>query len=409
MLYFLSSIPRSGSTLLSALLNQRTDTYVSTTSSLCDTMGSAITTWDQNPATHAAGRVEEDGIRMLRSIADAHYAEHTEPIIIDKGRGWPMPPIMSTMTKVQGEIKIIATVRPIRECLASFVNIAKPDDVKDFCKNSELAAHLFSSYHSLKAGYEASPKNFLIIEYKNLVKDPQEQLDRIADFLDIDRQECDSEHVSPVQENDKIWNIKDLHKVRSKVRKRSYGGKNLLGKELWDFYVGGDFWSDKPEPKKKLVLLDLQLEAGLRGDFDRGWEIAQQLPEDNDRAAFNRGWYVLRQGKLQEGHRLLDRGRIEEVFGNKFGSNQPLWNGESVGTVLLNLEGGLGDQIHGVRFAKDIANRGNKVVASCSSELAPIIDKVEGVSATVQHEAAHPRGPGRVGGCLRRVRVHDRR
>ena len=97
MLYFLSSIPRSGSTLLSALLNQRSDTYVSTTSSLCDTMGSAITTWDQNPATHAAGRVEEDGIRMLRSIADAHYAEHSDPIIIDKSRGWPMPAIMSTM------------------------------------------------------------------------------------------------------------------------------------------------------------------------------------------------------------------------------------------------------------------------------------------------------------------------
>jgi len=392
MIYFLSSIPRSGSTLLSALLNQRTDTYVSTTSGLCDTMGSAITTWERNPATHAAGSVEEDGMRLLRSIIDAHYANQKEPIIIDKGRGWPMPPIMSTMAKVQGDIKIIATVRPIRECLASFVKVAKPDNVKDFCKNSELANHLFSSYHALKAGYEASPENFLLIEYNDLVKDPQKQLDRVADFLNIARQDCDPENVSPVQEDDKIWGIKDLHKVRPKVRKRSIGGKKLLGNELWDYYIGGEFWNDKPEPKKKHNLLDDQVQALFDGEYEKAWEIAEQLererPEDN-RAAFNRGWYLMRMGKLLEGHKLLDRGREEDVFGNRpIGSHFPIWHGESDSIVLMNLEAGIGDQLHNVKYAKDIAAKGNRVVVSCSSEVAEIVKDAEGVSAVVQHEAA---------------------
>jgi len=136
-------------------------------------------------------------------------------------------------------------------------------------------------------------------------------------------------------------------------------------------------------------LLDLQLEAGLRGDFEKGWEIAQLLPQDDPRAMFNRGWYLLRQGKLQEGHRLLDTGRFLNVFGNRhIGSDKPIWDGKTPGIVLLNLEGGLGDQIHGVRFARNIRDRGCLVVVSCSRELIPILRDVEGVSAIVSHEDA---------------------
>lgn len=137
-------------------------------------------------------------------------------------------------------------------------------------------------------------------------------------------------------------------------------------------------------------LLDLQLAAGLRGDFKKGWEIAQLLSQDDPRAVFNRGWYLLRQGKLLEGHKLLDAGRSINVFGNRhIGSTRPIWDGKSKGTVLLNLEGGLGDQICGVRFARDIAERGNNCVVSCSNEVASLFVDVKGVSAVVQHEACN--------------------
>ena len=77
-----------------------------------------------------------------------------------------------------------------------------------------------------------------------------------------------------------------------------------------------------------MQLIDKQLQAGLQGDFKTGWEIAQILEKQNPiepRAAFNRGWYYLRQGKLLEGHRLLDFGRGIDVFGNRhIGSPKPI-------------------------------------------------------------------------------------
>jgi len=137
-----------------------------------------------------------------------------------------------------------------------------------------------------------------------------------------------------------------------------------------------------------MALIDNQLEAGIHGDFEKGWLIAQQLEKETptcQRAAFNRGWYLLRQGKLLEGHKLLDQGRSQDVFGNRhIGSTQPIWNGEE-GTVLLNLEGGLGDQIKSYRFAFDLQERGNRVVISCSPELASMFAEKFPV---VEHKAA---------------------
>ena len=128
-----------------------------------------------------------------------------------------------------------------------------------------------------------------------------------------------------------------------------------------------------------MQLIDKQLQAGLQGDFKTGWEIAQILEKQNPtepRAAFNRGWYYLRQGKLLKGHALLDFGRGIDVFGNRhIGSPKPILKRGNKGTVLLNLEGGLGDQIFNYRYAFDIKKLGNQVIVVCSNELAEMFSE----------------------------------
>jgi len=382
---FLASLPRSGSTLLTCLLNQRPDVYASPTSNLCDTMGAAVQAWEQNPTTQASGGTKKDLVRILKGIAKSRYA--TKQTVFDKGRGWSAPQIIETMKKVQGGVKIVTTVRPIADCLSSFVKLTKPDNVRDFCRNSQLAEHLMSSYHTIKAGYEAYPECFLFVEYDDLVKDPQTQLDRIAEFVGLDRYEGDINNVEDSKEEDEVWGIKDLHKVRKKVSKRRYSVRRVLGDELYSLYQGGEFWNDKPEPVRKEDLLDLQLEASLRGDFKKAGQITDKLLIERpncDRVKFNAGWQKLYKGDLQAGHKLLDAGRAEDLFGNRFESSQPCWNGEP-GTILLNMEGGLGDQIKSYRFAFDIQAKGNRVVIACASELAPMFAEN---FITVQHEAA---------------------
>ena len=123
--------------------------------------------------------------------------------------------------------------------------------------------------------------------------------------------------------------------------------------------------------------------------FRSAQKMERETPNDC-RAAYNRGWYYLRQGQIQKGYQLMDKGRLAGVFGNQHPETQmPEWDGKAKGTILLYLEGGLGDQIHQVRYARSIAERGNKVVVSCTGALVSLLNEVAGVSAVVQHGAEY--------------------
>ena len=389
---FLSSIPRSGSTLLASLLGQRPDTYVSPTSNLGDIMGAVVASFESNPATQASQCSKDELYRTLKGVADAKYATREESIVIDKGRMWPSPQIMETMGKVLGEpVKIIATVRPMAECIASFYVVDKGMNIKEWVKTSQLMQHLMQSYQALKAGYEKNPKNFCLIEYDNLCDNPQGELDRIADFLNVGRYTYNP-HIDQVAEDDNAWNIDGLHTLGSTIEKTGQDTKQILGDKLFEHYQGGEFWNNNPNPIRNNQPLDLSLEAAIRGEHDKSYQILKQEekadPTDN-RVAFNLGWHEMERGNLLAGHKLLNRGRNEDVFGNRnINSIKPKWNGERGVTVLMNLEGGLGDQIHAIRYAKNIAEYGNKVVVSGSISLSSILKDCKGVSAFSQEEAA---------------------
>ena len=245
---FLSSLPRSGTTLLTSLLNQRDDVYATPTSNLTYILEETVSKWNSRKETQAQSGTNEDLHRLLKGIVDSRYT--TDKLIFDNGRDWADPKFIKTMQQVVGDVKIVATVRPVAECVASFVKIAKPTNINNFLSSSKLIEHLMISYQLLKTGYEKYPDCFLLIEYKNLVTQTQKELDRISKFVGLEKFKHDLNNVPESKEVDNAWNIKDLHKVRKKVSRNNYSAKKILGNKLYDFYQGGEFWNDKPEPKK---------------------------------------------------------------------------------------------------------------------------------------------------------------
>ena len=393
-LHFLAGLPRSGSTLLAAILNQNPAARVSSTSDLVHILDVLANLW-ANAHTLSINDPERTRlVEVMRGVINAEYKD-TPRVVIDKSREWPRPDIMQSMPMVLGRpMKIIATVRDVPDCAASFARIADPEDLNSFLVDSSFIQHLQGSYVSLQNGYAAYPEAFLFIEYEDLLADPQAQLDRVHDFLDLPPFPYDFDNIdgSTVAEDDAaLWNAPGLHDVQPKLeRQHNQSARDVLGKRYAQFAQPAFWRADPGEPE--IHTLDLQLAAARVGNFAQAWELSEQLAEEepeNDRAAYNRGWYLLRQGKLQKGFALLDRGRKEGVFGNKNpGTPQPLWDGKSQGTVMLYLEGGLGDQIHQVRYAKNIAARGCKVVVACSDALVLLFNQVKGVSAIVTHAAA---------------------
>jgi hypothetical protein len=394
-LHFLSGIPRSGSTVLAAILNQNPQTHVSTTSGLVHALDGLANTW------HSAGLLNENDkdrtklAQTMRGMIDAFYEDTDKPVVIDKSRGWPIAQIMGAMTQVLNRPpRIIATVRSVPDCAASFIRIAKPTDLDEFMATGQLMDHLKAAYISLQNGYLAAPENFLFVEYEDLLADPKAQLARVHAFLDLPAFDYDFNNIdgsSVAEDDEQLHGTVGMHDVKPVLAPQHKQDPRDLLKHHYTSFCQPEFWLDRPRTIPELHDLDLQLAASTTGDFAEGWRLSQKLEAEepnNHRAAYNRGWYYLRQGKIQQGYALMDRGRISGVFGNtRPDVPTSTWDGKSKGIVLLYLEGGLGDQIHQVRYAKLIAAKGCKVVVACTGHLASLFIGVEGVSAVIQHEA----------------------
>jgi len=169
-----------------------------------------------------------------------------------------------------------------------------------------------------------------------------------------------------------------------------------------------------------MKLLDEQLKCSLHGDFKKGWELCQELEKEvhtsmaqlyvdtqesyikykqleekginHIRAKFNKGWYMMMQGDLFSGFTLMNEGRNASLWGNKhIGTDKPLWDGEDLNGkhILFVCEAGFGDQMLFIRFVKDIAKRGGKVIVACDDYgLSSVFSRIPEISAIVDYKAA---------------------
>jgi hypothetical protein len=138
-------------------------------------------------------------------------------------------------------------------------------------------------------------------------------------------------------------------------------------------------------------LIDQQLNLMVRGRFEDAWKLSEKIQEtepDNLRHMFNRGWFFIHRGDFQTGFQLLEAGRHVKVYGGPFLTHKkPIWNNHDITdkTVVINGEGGFGDQMIFVRFAKEIMQRKGKCVVICDEVLKSLFARVPGV-----HEAINP-------------------
>jgi hypothetical protein len=147
-------------------------------------------------------------------------------------------------------------------------------------------------------------------------------------------------------------------------------------------------------------LIDQQLNLMIRGRFDDAWKLAEQMEANNPndlRSKFNRGWFLINQGKLQEGFQCLEAGRPLKVYGSpKPNTTKPIWNQSDLTnkTVIINLEAGFGDQIIYARFATEVWKRGGKAILCAEKTLHEIFMRIPGVHqcitlnevSTTQHD-----------------------
>jgi sulfotransferase len=226
--YFISGLPRSGSTLLSGILKQNPDFYADIASpveALTGTSIDLITSTESNLTI-----TEEQRKNLMYGIFDGYYKHIEKPVIFDSSRGWTKKtPFLKALFPYT---KILCPVRDIVSILNSFEVIASKnpfhtktltehkDNVFARCdgmmnKNSGIVA---GPWILLQEGYALNPEMIMLIEYENLCKEPEKTMRKVYEFLERPYYSHDFENVEYSNENfDRACNLKDLHTVKRKV------------------------------------------------------------------------------------------------------------------------------------------------------------------------------------------------
>lgn len=217
-------LPRTGSTLLVNLLMQNPAIHGEGGSLLCELMWQAQQTCDANPALGANGKAatKKD---ILSALPYLYYKAVDKPIIIEKGRTWCHPANTKMWDEnVNPNQKFVVLVRPLQDVVKSMAALRIKNGWQGDLYHDLLlpgSEPICRAAESIFCGKSQPQERFLYVDYRDLVSQPAETLDKIYDFYGWDRFPHDVERVEQVcREDDTFHGLAGMHDIRETISVR---------------------------------------------------------------------------------------------------------------------------------------------------------------------------------------------
>jgi len=186
-------------------------------------------------------------------MADTFYRPIDKPVVIDKNRGWGTPYNWDNLSLyVNPDGKVIVTMRPILEVLASFVKAAQKThkatgfmpylnndlwvshyrDVTDaqvdniMAANGEMDRAIFSIANLVKNHRD----KVYVVWFDDLLNSPEATMNGILDFLGLGRFDHNFNNIKAVDNHDDLagYGILGLHDVNKKLARPKTDPSELL-------------------------------------------------------------------------------------------------------------------------------------------------------------------------------------
>lgn len=265
--HFISGLPRSGSTLLAALLRQNPRFHAGMTSPLGSFFSALL---KQFGADSEFGPVvtQEQRKRLLAGLFSSYYADQAgRDVIFDTNRHWcaRLPALLDLFPQA----KVIACVRNVAWVMDSIERLyrANPYEITKLFNDDNERNTVYSRVETLAqrnrlvglpwsalkdAYYGEHARSLLLVDYDLLVATPERVLRLVYEFLGEPWFEHDFEHVEyDAPEFDQALGLRGLHKVRPKVEVAAR--RTLLPPDLFEQYAQLDFWKDSRNSEAHVI------------------------------------------------------------------------------------------------------------------------------------------------------------
>jgi len=240
--FFLNSLPRSGNTLLSAIINQNPKINITANTILTDVIYQLHLLYDNQIYKNFPDDKSLNNI--IKNVFCNYYKDWKSKFIIDRGC-WGTPYNLQKLKYIIKKPKFIILYRPILECLASFIRIEKPKNIELRCEqlmNNDgiIGKNLWGIKNIIQ-----SKEDYIIINYLDLVNKPSDQINKIYKFLDIDNFNHKFENINQFSINNIKYNdnVLDglLHEIRTdKIKLNQYKIEDYLTNNIINQYSNLD-------------------------------------------------------------------------------------------------------------------------------------------------------------------------
>jgi len=260
--HFISGMPRSGSTLLAAILRQNPRFHAGMSSPIASLFEGIIA--QVSAGTELSSMVNaEQRATILRGIFDSYYCVHDEDMIFDTNRAWTAQ--MPALMKLFPDSKLICTVRDVAWVMDSMERQYRENAFEHtrLYNNPGERATVYTRLEALAGAnrlvgfpYQALREacwgefadRLVMVDYDILTARPKEVIDLLYGFIEEEPFEHDFDNVvydAPVF--DTQLGLKDLHTVKPKVAPQQR--KTVLPPDLFEKFSGMAFWRDLKDSK----------------------------------------------------------------------------------------------------------------------------------------------------------------
>jgi sulfotransferase len=264
----ISGLPRSGSTLLAAVLNQNPRFSANMTSPVYMLVTSLLE--KMSPGKEFSSFFDDKcRTRVLRSVFDGYYYRHTgEDVVFDTNRLWPTK--AAALKALYPNCRLICCVRHVGWVIDSIERMLKANPLQtsrifgfkpvdsiyvrvQSLMNTEngLIGLAWSALH--EAWFAEDAARLIVVKYESFVQDPAKVIESIYKELGEKPFRHDFENVNYAEEEfDASMGMPGMHTVRRTIR--PHRREPAIPPEIFSRHTNLSFWDD-PENNPRGVLV----------------------------------------------------------------------------------------------------------------------------------------------------------
>jgi sulfotransferase len=255
-IHFVSGLPRSGSTLLSALLRQNPRFTAAMTSPVASLIGALLP--KMSGASEFATFFDDARRReVLRAVVDAYYSDiANDRVVFDTNRTWTAKaPLVKTLYP---DARIICCVREVGWVIDSIEQMLRKNPTQlskvfnfrpggtvysrvETLMNSETGLVGLSWAAFREAWFSENAKRLIVINYDSFVRNPKAVMARLYKELGEPLFDHNYENVAYDEPNyDAHLGMPGLHKVQGRVEQRPR--EACVPPDVFQKYADSNFW-----------------------------------------------------------------------------------------------------------------------------------------------------------------------